>query len=242
MDAEKNMKEIQKTADNFICKSIALYDDVLSKSLKANDFELVQHINDSKFVELNNNFYPVSYNYYKWNSESKGTLNWFVLQSTFLYASNIVACLAFPKQGTKPILSMNLNLKLDAKTFSIILGFKNDEANNESTSKYFDELNYFEEQPVFVDSNRLKFNGIRASYKITDNIIEKTLSKAETHILKWLNIPDNYNSCATVNDKYFKEKGDYTKDLEFLHNQQNTIYDEIFGNNWLINLFKKQIL
>jgi hypothetical protein len=242
MDAEKNINTtVQVVADDLVSGSIQLYESVVQPELEACGYGLKKHLTDSTFVDHDGGFFPVAYNYYKWESPEMGDFSWFVLQSTFRFASNIVACLAFPKNGLSPVLSMNLNLKLDAQTFSIILGFKGGNL-DEFTLKYLERLNDYTESPIFVDTTHLDFRGVRSSYAITPAIVEKTIDKAGTHVLTWLQLSKQNNAASPTKGTNNEDHQKYKSDLLNLHDQQGTTYDDIFGHTWLFNLFKKQLL
>ncbi|WPO78871.1 hypothetical protein [Flavobacterium sp. KACC 22761] len=238
MDAKENIETIQQLADSFIKSSISLYEQRLTKRLEELEFTLKRYINDGKLVNFENKYFPVAYNFYKWESH-KANFNWFVLQGSFKYTSNIVACLAFPKKKNIPVLSMNLNLKLDAKTFSVILGYKTPNQLPKNLFKAIQDSDLIKENPIYRDDNTEHFVGTRSSFEITSHIIEKTLCKAECYILSWLNYlestQDNNVSAIDFTNKYKSE-------LEKLHKANHTVYDELFGDSWLFNLFKNEIL
>ncbi|RBL90051.1 hypothetical protein [Chitinophaga flava] len=240
MDAKRDLDDIQQHADTFISGSISLYEQTLLPLLADYGYDLASHMNDGKMVELDNDYYPVVYNYYRWSSDKYGTFNWFVLQGSYKYASNIVACLAFPHNPLVPALSMNLNFKLDARTFSIILGFRDNGHLTTDTLSHIREIKENVDSPIYTDTNSNNFLGIRSSFEISASIINKSLENAQRHIQWWFDLQNNSATLPEASyDLYIQQ---YKSTLINLHEEENTIYDELFGNKWLINLFKNQIL
>jgi hypothetical protein len=213
--------------------------------LRPFDFFLLEEQTDDKLLKDPEHqiFNLASYSLRIWRSVQVGDVIWFLLDTDLAHVSTINACIAIPRDLKRRgnLFVMNLNLKTRFDAYNVILGYRGIVTGHyEKTLKTVlaKELAMSGYNPRFIQKNPHGFAGLRAQFPLTESVIDKSYECFLMTIPRWFQaMPRVHNK-----NRRLAFLSSYKGFMNKIHNREGRVFDAIFGEKWLSNLFHKMIL
>jgi hypothetical protein len=191
---------------------------------------------DKIFFAPDNTLCTVSYRVEEWRSREFGRWVFFKLDSQIRHASTIVAAMGIAPEEGAPMFVMNLNLKPSLSAYNVVMGLRGGDIAQELRA-VIPGLPQAQTQPLIVKDRQPGFYGHRLVFPMAREPIDWSVSLLPRFAALWRESLAEFRPSAKARDYY---QG-YLSDSLALHARSGTVFDEIFGANWVSRLFRDTI-
>ncbi|MCP4494351.1 MAG: hypothetical protein GY820_44680 [Gammaproteobacteria bacterium] len=238
------MTSHRKIVDRYLEDCEHVYNSFTLPALTVKGFKIIDSDSRQKlFLDRSGVLKEAKYNYAKWESPRLGSVTWFLLASDIPHLSSINALLGLPNFDTsEPYLVMNLNMKLQHETFSIIGGYR--DYCNLGYGPLLERklIDKCRNKPIALHKNPEGFYGVRDTYDLNKKSISIGLQVEKILIQNWLDLLGGCkkNSTPTL-DSSQKYRNNFKKELMHFHISSGSVFDRAFGKGWVEDVFQKAL-
>lgn len=191
---------------------------------------------DRILLAPDNTLCTVSYRVEEWSSRAFGRWIFFKLDSQISHVSTIVAAMGIAPEEGAPMFVMNLNLKPNLHAFNVVMGVRGGDISEKGRTAIA-AFPTAETQSLIRKEAITGFLGHRLVFPFRQEPIDWSVSLMREFAEVWRASVAGYRT----SEKARAYSRSYMSDSMALHSRSGTVFDELFGPNWVSQLFRDTI-